>query len=204
MSRGFLRVGINTILDRLHKSKYMVSVPYIATMTEVELETFNEPTEFMDGVPLKDFYNKDSYSRGTNREESPNRLEPSVIDGKVIEDSVNDRVTVYISLALIIDHFNSGYTIRIVNNDDTMRITNLLSEILDEIELMIENERLKNLDEIFNYIDDFYQNMTNINRTVINTKMQGKNVTNVLGLGNGLNMSVKRKPKIDISKILVK
>jgi len=181
MNKGFLRTSISSILDELHSHRFMVGVPYIALMSETELAPDEEDIEFLDGVPIR----KLNIRNGTSKD-TYSKLEPSVTNNVVNKDSLNDMKNVYLPLANIIDLFNNGYSVRTVNRDDVGRIVNILTPCLNDLEAIAEYGRVKNADEVYEYINDFYLNMIKINSNNIkNSINKVSNSGMILGLGNG-------------------
>jgi hypothetical protein len=89
-------------------------------------------------------------------------------DGRTKNENYKRLSTVMLSLDKILEIYTRGFSIRVVNREDTIDIAEKLSKFADILE---RSPNLKNL-EIVNIIDDFLQNVVNYNRKLIEKKIK--------------------------------
>ena len=133
-----------SILSDINKKRIMISVPMLAITGEKEISGIEECTEFINGAPVKN-----SRTMNTTRYDT---APVSYINGEPVKTSVNNRTTVMLPLTAIIDIFHNGFSIYLVRKEDTLKLVQMLSELLDRLEVSPD----KNQQDIFNYINDFY------------------------------------------------
>lgn len=136
-----------SILSDINKKRVMVSVPMLAITGEKEIGGVEECTEFINGAPV--------INRRTMKTTHYDTAPVSYINGEPVKTSVNNRTTVMLPLTAIIDIYHNGFSIYLVRREDTLKLAEMLSELLDRLEVSPD----KNKQDIFNYINDFYINV---------------------------------------------
>ena len=124
------------------------------------------------------------------------------VNGVPVKASMSKRETIRLPLSAIIDIYHNDYSIAIVNKEDLLRITKMLSDVLDRLEAAKSKEN----DDVFNYISGFYESIIKQNKDKIHKRLE-VDKPNVLGLSNTLTGNYADKVikggYIDLSDIMI-
>jgi len=89
-------------------------------------------------------------------------------NGDVKNNNFKRYSTVMLSLDRLLDIYSKGFTIRVINREDTLKIAERLSHIAEILE---RSPNLRN-QEIVELINDFLKNVVNYNRVLIEKKVK--------------------------------
>jgi len=125
------------------------------------------------------------------------------VNGEPVKASMSKKETIRLPLSSIIDIYHNDYSISIIHKEDLVKITKILSDILDRL----ENNNADKDEEVFSYINDFYESIVKQNREKIIRRMTDTK-PKVLGLSDTISTNYagnKRKGNfIDLSDVVVK
>jgi len=124
------------------------------------------------------------------------------VNGEPVKASMSKKETIRLPLSSIVDIYHNDYSISILYKEDLVKITKILSDILDRL----ENNTTDTDDEVFDYINDFYESIVKQNRDKIMKRLV-EDKPKVLGLSNTISTNYagnKRKGNfIDLSDVIV-
>lgn len=153
----FNRVTIKSILDDLHSKKITVIVPSAALYSEAEITAQKEVTQFVNNAPIE-------HKRNMGNEVTYTGTTANIVDKEISNDSALNRTTVRLPLSTVIDLFHKQYSVYIPKKNNDLP---LLIEFINDILNRLENSSDKKADELFNYVDSFYETVIKNQKTNI-------------------------------------
>jgi len=124
------------------------------------------------------------------------------VNGEPVKASMNKTETIRLPLSKIIDIFHNDYSISILKKEDLTKIINVISDILDRLEVNKTQED----NDVFEYINTFYESILKQNKTKIVNRLTNDK-PKVLGLSDSLTTNYadgfNKGNYIDLSDVIV-